>query len=387
MPAMKYFTFLFGFFLINFINLIFVPVTLAAVANINQIVFITEPQTVSPGVISKAFTIQTQNSAGSLETIDETSDLKVSVTSATGEFNSNSTSWNPATTFTMSKNTGNKNFYYKDPTAGTYQITATLTTRITSKSWTTSQTVTIGESVVDPIDTGGGSTATSTTATSTTSGGQTVSTSTSSNNGTTVVSTHYITEVVSVYVEPTIFELSAGRDRLGYVGTPLDFKIKYKLSSDLKNKKCEYLWSFGDGSTETGEEVEHIYKYPGNYNLVLNGECSERKAVSRAIIKILAPNISLNKNSDGSFVITNNNKYEINLYNWRLVADKQKYIFPLDTIISAGEKITFPAEYTKILEEGAVSLIDSNDKTVTFYSEITATELIDFIKKINILSP
>ncbi len=358
------------FFIILFCLLLPV-ISFGAVVNIDRIVFVTEPQTILPDTISKAFTIQTQNSSGTIEPIDETSDLSLSVTSATGQFNSNSTTWNPAKTFTMSKNTGNKNFYYKDSTLGTYTINATLTTRTTGKSWNTSQVVNISNDI---------NTATTTNTTATTTD-TTFSTSTATT--TTIISTHYIQEYLSTYVEPTnIFELTAGRNRLGYLNLPLNFEAKYKMSSDLKNSGCHFLWTFGDGSSEKGERVEHTYKYLGEYNLVLNGDCNTAKSVARSTVKVVETNLSLSNYSDGAVKIINSGEYEINLYGWRLSAGKKVYEFPLDTIISAGQSVIFPREYTELDGYSQTRLIDAKDNIIaqTELSPMTE-ELVRFIEE------
>lgn len=343
-------------------------VSFGAVVNIDRIVFITEPQTILPDTISKAFTIQTQNSSGSIEPIDETGDLSVSVTSATGQFNSNSTTWNPATTFTMSKNTGNKNFYYKDSTLGTFTINATLTTRTTGKSWSTSQIVNIS----NQIDTA-----------TTTAGSTDIITSTSTATTTTIISTHYIQEYLSTYIEPTnIFELTAGRNRLGYLNLPLSFEAKYKMSSDLKNSGCHFFWTFGDGSSEKGERVEHIYKYLGEYNLVLNGDCNTVKSVARSTVKIAETKLSLTNQVDGAVKIINSGEYEINLYGWRLSADKKVYEFPLDTIISAGQSVIFPREYTELDGYSQTRLIDAKGNIIAQSdSAVSTEELSKFIEE------
>jgi hypothetical protein len=317
-----------------------------AVANIDHIIFVSEPQTVLPDTISKVLTIQSQNSAGAMEALDETADLTVSVTSVTGEFNSNATTWNPATTFTMSKSTGNKNFYYQDSTVGTYTISATLTTRTTGKSWTATQEIIVSDDLSEDDDT-----ATTTTATSTSSGGSS--------------STHYIQEEISTYSEPkNVFELSAGRNRLGNPDVPLLFEAKYKISKDLENKNCKYLWTFGDGSSDTGEKTDHVYKYKGNYNLVLNGDCGSAKSVSRSEVSIVDIDLVLAQTDSNDVSITNKSEYEINLGGWKLTSLQKTYSFPVDTILAPKQEIVFPKEYTGITNPWGISLINPINRIV-----------------------
>jgi hypothetical protein len=167
-------------------------------------------------------------------------------------------------------------------------------------------------------------------------------------NPTIIYSVHYISEDLSDYTEPTTFEISAGRDRLGYINSPVSFVAKNKVSKDLQNTKCNYVWNFGDGISEPGEKVEHIYKYAGNYNVILNGVCGNWRAVSRTVVKIVEAKLLINKKDDGAIEISNQGQYEINLFNWKISAGNLNYTFPMDTIISAGKAVTFPAEYLKI---------------------------------------
>jgi competence ComEA-like helix-hairpin-helix protein len=197
---------------------------------------------------------------------------------------------------------------------------------------------------------GGGGGAGTTTATTIidTNLGTSTATSTNSSNETVIYSVHYISEDLSDYTEPTTFEISAGRDRLGYINSPVSFVAKNKVSKDLQNTKCNYVWNFGDGISEPGEKVEHIYKYTGDYNVILNGTCGGWRAISRTTIKIVEAKILMGKKEDGAIEISNQGNYEINLFNWKISAGNLNYIFPMDTIISAGKAVTFPAEYLKI---------------------------------------
>jgi PKD repeat protein len=59
-------------------------------------------------------------------------------------------------------------------------------------------------------------------------------------------------------------------DTLGLVGTALTFSGAG--SSDPDGEIASYSWDFGDGSTGTGESVDHTYDNPGSYIVVLTVE-------------------------------------------------------------------------------------------------------------------
>ncbi len=210
-------------------------------------------------------------------------------------------------------------------------------------------------------DTDTGTATTTQTATTTTS--TTTTTTNNSNNVTVIYSAHSSQENLSDYTEPVdVFKVSAGRERLSYIRQPINFEAKFKMSNDVSLKRCKYVWSFGDGLSAEGEEVEHIYKYAGDYNVVLNGTCKDLKSISRTTVKVLAPNLVINKTSEGLISILNLGQYEMNLYGYKIFFNNKLYTFPLDTIISAGKNIIFPAEYLQILESDAeISLVDSSN--------------------------
>jgi hypothetical protein len=182
-----------------------------------------------------------------------------------------------------------------------------------------------------------------------------------------VISVHYIQESVSDYEEPiNIFELGVGRDRLSYVGSPVNFQAKYKTSNDLKGKTPKYIWSLGDGFISSDKEVTHTYKYPGDYNVVLNASIGDINSVSRTKVKVLIPELLLSITTGGDVDITNRGNNEINLYGLKLKSENKEYSFPLDTIISAKSSVIFPLEYLGLsTNSGELSLVDSQEKKLS----------------------
>ncbi len=157
------------------------------------------------------------------------------------------------------------------------------------------------------------------------------------------ISSHSGTEDLSDYQEKTAFEISAGRDRMALVGSPIEFKSKYTL---LQKNQCipEFNWTFGDGFGAIGKDISHNYKYPGEYQVILNGNCGEYNSVSRTIIKVVLPSVSIVGLSNGDTEISNNSKTEINIGNWIIKNGLENFVFPQDTIINGNNKIILAKE-------------------------------------------
>ena len=337
MPAGIYRKFLLALFL-----LLMLPVI--SYAQVSKIVFTTEPQTVKPGEISGTITVQLQDSAGSSYKATETVDVEFLSSSASGEFLSPSSE--NAVTKTISTGSANKNFRYRDSTKGTFTLTVKATGRTSGEVWNANQIITISDSA-------SASTTTETTTEESSTANSTSANQSSSSSG--LSSSHYGAVSLSSLKTLPGFEVSAGRDRLGVAGSPLEFEVETNL--EYKNNSA-FVWNFGDGSEGVGDVVSHTYLYPGEYALMLNVSGPKDKAVSRANVKIINPNFAITHASNERVEITNNTKNEASLFGRVLVAGGKIFAFPKDTIIKSGQKISFGANVTglNLLEQSGVVL-------------------------------
>ena len=218
------------------------------------------------------------------------------------------------------------------------------------------------------------STTTSSTNSTSTNENSTSTTTTSTNTPTTTVitrtvyvSVHSNPEDLSNYDERDIFQISAGRERMALVGAPLEFNAKYSL---LQANQCvpNFKWSFGDGFETTGKNTEHIYKYSGEYQVVLNGICGDNNSISRTVVKVIIPEISITNTLTGDVEIKNNGKTEINLGNWKIKNEEKDFTFPEDTIISANNKIILSKEDLNLSSSTErISLMNPSDREVTYF--------------------
>ncbi len=134
--------------------------------------------------------------------------------------------------------------------------------------------------------------------------------------------------------------VDGGKDKVGVIGQPLEFR------GETNSDKASLVWVFGDGSTAYGKVVTHSYKYPGEYVVVFKASQSGLSDSSRINVKIVSDTLSITHASPDRIEITNNGKEEINLYGRALVSDEKNFIFPEDTIIKAGQKISFSNSIT-----------------------------------------
>ncbi len=201
----------------------------------------------------------------------------------------------------------------------------------------------------------------------------TISTSTNTQTTKIVTRTVYVSahsgiEDLSNYTEKTIFQMSAGRERMALVGSPLEFDAKYSVPS---TNQCtpNFSWSFGDGFEVGGKNITHTYKYAGEYQVVLNGTCGEESSVSRTIVKVINPEISIVQILGGDIEIKNNGKTEINIGGWKIRGIEKDFIFPKDTIISANNKIILSKDDLNISSSTErVALANPSGREVAYFN-------------------
>jgi hypothetical protein len=342
---MKKLKFLSVCFFVAFIFVTFLFSSSVYADNSNPFVFTTDPQSVAPGVSSLVITVQSQDTSGKGLAVGngagDTADVVFTSTSPTGQF-LNSTGG--AVSTTMSYNSYTKNFYYLDSTPGIYTLTVVATTRNSKKVFSASQQIYIGQPVPSDGSSVGNASTTDTTASST---DQTAQNNIDNSNNNSVWSANSSPASLPDTEAPVDFEISAGRDRLTSVGNNLFFTVTPIETQGILSNLIGYTWSFGDGTTAEGDSVHHAYKFPGEYSVVVNATASDQMAVDRLTVKVIDPQIALQKVSGGTEV-TNNSADEINLEGWTLSSSGKSFVFPQDTLIPAGGEVTFADDLTGV---------------------------------------
>jgi competence ComEA-like helix-hairpin-helix protein len=170
-------------------------------------------------------------------------------------------------------------------------------------------------------------------------------------------SAHYSATSVSALVSPSTISVGIGRDRVGSVGTPIEFRADLGAKHSIRQN--QFRWNFGDGTQGSGQLVSHTYEYPGEYVVVLVATLPEGEAVSRVNATIVDPALKISAATPDRIEITSSSKYEANLFGRALLWGSAIFVFPQDTIIKAGQSISFSSKITglKPLNIAEVSIL------------------------------
>lgn len=329
----------------------------------NTFVFSTDPQSVAVGVMSGKINLQ------SSAPVIETTYLTFTSSSPTGQFLAST--GNLLKSAYISTGDSNRAVYYEDSTAGDFVITAVISNKAKVPIGSISQHIYVGQSAPGGSSSGSSDSTASTTDASDTTDQTADSGGDNSNNNGASSSANSSPASISNSAAAVDFQISAGRDRLTSVGNDLLFVVKPTKTQNILSNLIGYTWSFGDGSTGQSASVNHAYKFPGQYSVVVNATASDQMAVDRLTVKVVDPQIVLQK-IDGGLEIKNNSGAEINLEGWKLISPNKSFIFPRDTLIPAGHSVTFADETTGI-NSGDLRLQNPLGKT---YASVAAPDFV-----------
>ncbi|MDP3996352.1 MAG: PKD domain-containing protein [bacterium] len=350
--------------------------TFPAFAEVVQFKFVSEPQNVPAGEVSKQITIQAQNSSGDSEGISQTACVYLSTSSLSGQFSSSQADWVSTNVLTVNKTWANRNFYYKDTSSGSHEIKAVIAFRPESESrscvgwpveewgvnYRISQTILIGEVTGEAGVENFVSSAPEGTATENEKSG--------------VLSTPSVSRVRAFIDAP---EVGTARGSVFFDGKAFDEKNELLKTAD-------YYWSFGDGATAMGENVSHIYREPGKYAVSLRVEKDGESSLARATVKVVAGNFHISQIKEGPngyIEIRNDNTHELDMSLWRIENGGRFFSFPRNTVILGSTAVSFPASVTQIVASSfssAPRLLFPDGKVAAEYSFESKKETEDVLK-------
>lgn len=184
--------------------------------------------------------------------------------------------------------------------------------------------------------------------------------------------------------KPSPFKAFAGNDRSAVAGAEVYFEGRADGISEDLISKARFLWNFGDGTTEEGKNVKHVFLYPGNYIINLNvsfGAYSDSDSVK---ISVFSAGIFVSEikpgPSDGGFIEIKNDSTKISDVSGFAVQvnDSKIFSFPKDTKLSANSFLVLNA-FTlgiEIPDKGEIKILYPNGK-ILFSSKYESGNLVE----------
>lgn len=146
------------------------------------------------------------------------------------------------------------------------------------------------------------------------------------------------TNVIDWPVEPQIFA-NAGSDKTAVVGADVYFSGKALGIKKEPLENARYLWNFGDGAISEGQNVKHVYKYPGEYIVILDVSSGKYSASGRLTAKIIPNQLEIIEANQNYIKLHNGSSVELDISHWFLRAGNISFKFPANTFIKANKDL------------------------------------------------
>lgn len=133
-------------------------------------------------------------------------------------------------------------------------------------------------------------------------------------------------------------------------GAPIIFSGEAVDSKKKPIDNAYYSWTFGDGETGSGKIVSHIFRYTGDYIVVLDvspgygipGVSTRLKILVSPAFLRASPHDAISSAVD----IINEGTKDVDLSSWVIEGDSRRFTFPEHTMLLAGATITLAPETT-----------------------------------------
>ena len=160
--------------------------------------------------------------------------------------------------------------------------------------------------------------------------------------------------------EPPPITVRVNADTLVTAGGGSFFEAAAYGTQGLPLPGTRFIWNFGDGTTAEGARVFHSYAYPGRYAVSVTAAYNYSSTMERVEVVAAAAQVSLRAEGDGSLLIRNLSKNDLDVGLWSLV-DGARYVIPEHTLILPGEGVRFAPSVTGLPGTAVATLRYPND--------------------------
>jgi len=142
---------------------------------------------------------------------------------------------------------------------------------------------------------------------------------------------------------PQKLTVSIKAPSIAYVNQAIHLEVIPEGIGKTFLNSLKYIWNFGDTYTAHGRAPAHVFKYPGEYFIVVQAEYGQHTAMSRHEITVLETALTLQYSPLGDVIIKNDSRYEIDIGGF-IVEGNYTFVFPQFTYIKPQRTLTLGRE-------------------------------------------
>ncbi len=170
---------------------------------------------------------------------------------------------------------------------------------------------------------------------------------------------------------PGVLSLRVQGPKIAYVNQEVSFEVMPEGIGPTLTRSLIYTWNFGDTYTASGKTSTHVFKYPGEYIVMVGGEYAKASAFSRHEVIVLPVSFALSYTESGDVRIQNNAPQEVDLGGFRL-GGSGSFTFPKFTMLKPKGVLTISKDRAHVSGRD-LSLFDTQGALVVSTAPVVPT--------------
>lgn len=134
----------------------------------------------------------------------------------------------------------------------------------------------------------------------------------------------------------------------GTLEVPLRLSAHASTKSGIVDGAAQVSWSFGDGSSSAGTEVEKTYRYAGTYLVTVTASDGSARAQDELVVVMRKAELHLPPVSSDGITIVNDSDTRLDLSGWRILSDVGSFRIPEGMTILPKASVLFPFSITNL---------------------------------------
>jgi len=201
-----------------------------------------------------------------------------------------------------------------------------------------------------------------------------VSNATSNETASSTVSDSSKDDTTTYTPPPAALSIIVSGNEDAFLEVPLSLAARVTAKSGAPDASAQVVWSFGDGSSTTGNTVEKTYHYTGTYLVVATASDGSATARDELTVTVRPAQVRVLPVSGDGITIVNDANERLDLSGWRLTTDMGSFRIPTGMILLPKASVLLPFAVTNlpISFEAALQYPDGVIATRTTLAAATA---------------
>lgn len=141
---------------------------------------------------------------------------------------------------------------------------------------------------------------------------------------------------------PSSLSVKVQGEQTVWVHVPAHLTARATIKNNSVDSSAHILWSFGDGSSAVGSEVDKTYHYPGTYLITATASDGPARDRDTLTVQVRPVQVRILSVTSEGITIVNDSPDRLELSNWKVLSDEGFFRIPEGTTLLPKANVLFP---------------------------------------------